>query len=142
MRGSPVVRTIVIVAVLLLMAVPVWKLTHRAEASISVIISQATPSNRPSVNISLTFAHPASGFKLMHLGKEIWEGKNPERVVQKDFTMDFPVEGIDLELKAQWSDGTPLTAVRVSVVHGDSHIERTVWGTGTLDEVLTFKDSN
>lgn len=141
MRGSPLVRAILIIAVLLLAIFPLWKLTHKAE-TVSVAADSA-PAPKASVHLELTFAHPPSEFQLLHLGKVIWEAKQPAESVQKDFAMEFPKEGIDLEIKAAWPASAPLTAVRVSVTPGnDNAIEKTAWGKGDLDEVLTFRQSD
>jgi hypothetical protein len=92
------------------------------------------------VHIELTFAQPAASFQVLHLGKVIWEAKQAGTAAQKDFTMEFPKEGIDLELKAEWTPGTPETAVRMTVTHGYDSSDKTVWGKGSLDEVMTFAD--
>ena len=57
--------------------------------------------------------------------------------------MEFPKEGIDLEIKAQWPSGTDVSAVRVAITQGNQEsIEKSAWGRATLDEVLTFHESN
>jgi hypothetical protein len=140
MRGSPLVRAILIISILLLAIFPLWKLTHKVEALPAV---DSTPAPKASVHIALTFAHAPSGFQLLHLGKVIWEAKSPGESAQKEFPMEFPKEGIDLEIKATWPVSSPLTAVRVSVTPGNGGaIEKTAWGNGGLDEVLTFRESD
>ena len=54
--------------------------------------------------------------------------------------MQFPKDGIDLEVKADWLPGTPLTAVRVTVTHSYGSTEQSAWGKEKVDAVLTFKD--
>ena len=138
MRGSPLLRAAFVLIVLLLAAVPIWKLTHQAAASMDS--APATPGIKAPVHIALAFAHAPTGFQVLHLGKVIWEGTQPGESVQKDFPMEFPAEGIDLEIKAEWLPGTPLTAVRVTVTHGYGSSEQTAWGKDNVDAVLTFKD--
>jgi len=139
MRGSPLIRAIFIIVVLLVAAIPLWNLTHKAEA---VMGSSAVPvPTKAPVHIQLTFAHEATGFQILYLGKVIWEGKEPGLVIQKDFALEFPKEGIDLEIKAEWTPATPETAVRVTVTHAYGSTEQTAWAAkGSLDKVLTFTD--
>ena len=101
------------------------------------------PATKAPVHIALTFAHAPADFQVMYLGKVIWpgwEGKQPGETAQKDFSMEFPKEGIDLEIKAEWPPGTPATAVRVAVTHGYGTTEQTAWGKDSVDTVLTFTD--
>lgn len=139
MRGSPLFRAFFIILVLLLMAIPLWRLTHKAEAVMNV--STAPTAIKAPVHIQLTFAHEATGFQVLYLGKVIWEGKEPGLTEQKDFALEFPKEGIDLEIKAEWTPATPETAVRVTVTHNYGSTEQSAWATkGSLDKVLTFAD--
>lgn len=92
------------------------------------------------VHIALTFAHAPTDFQVLYLGKVIWKGTQPGDTIQKDFSMEFPKEGIDLEIKADWPPGTPDTAVRVAVTHGYGTTDQTAWGKDSLDSVLTFAD--
>jgi hypothetical protein len=139
MRGSPVFRAIVVIVLLLLAAIPLWRLTHAAGVA-SMDSAPVAPAAAARVHIELTFAHAPSGFQVLHLGKVIWEAKQSGETAQKDIPMEFPKEGIDLEIKADWPPATPLTAVRAVVTHGETPIEKTVWGRGSLDEVMTFID--
>lgn len=140
MRGSPLARAIFIIAILLAAIFPLWKLTHKVEA---VSAADSASAAKASVHIELTFAHAPSEFQVLHLGKTIWEAKQPAESAQKDFPMEFPKEGIDLEIKAAWTASAPLTAARVFVTPGnDNPIEKTAWGKGSLDEVLTFRESD
>ena len=140
MHGSPLLRTLVVVLLLSFAAVPLWRLT-RARESGGVVAATAEPAAKSGVRIELAFAHPPSGFQVTHLGKVIWESQTPGASARKDFKMEFPKEGIDLGIKATWPAGTPLTAVRVNVTpEGGNPLQQTAWGTGTMDEVLTFHD--
>jgi len=121
------------------MAIPLWNLTHKAEAVMD--LSTAPTAAKAPVRIQLTFAHEATGFQVLYLGKVIWEGKEPGLVTQKNFDMEFPKAGIDLEVKAEWTPATPETAVRMTVTHAYGSTEQTAWAAkGSLDKVLTFVD--
>jgi hypothetical protein len=53
--------------------------------------------------------------------------------------MSYPKEGVDLEYNVVWPPGTPLCAARLSVAANDAEpVEKTLWGTGTVDDVLSF----
>ncbi len=138
MRGWPLNRAVVVFLILLATSIPVWKLTHGDSAAAAQ--ARPAPVSKESVHIALAFAHPPGGFQLIALGKTIWIGDGENKDLEKDFGMAFPKEGIDLEIKANWPPGTPLTAVRVSVTpDAGLPMERTAWGEGSLDEVLTFQ---
>jgi hypothetical protein len=100
----------------------------------------SAPEAAAKVHIAMTFAHAPADFQVLHLGKVIWEGRQAGDTMQKDFSMEFPKEGIDLEIKAEWLPGTPLTAVRVIVTHGYGSSDKTAWGKDNLDAVMTFTD--
>ena len=140
MRGSPLLRTLVVLLILLGTAVPLWKLTHKTEAAAA--IEDSTPAAKSNIHIELTFSRAPAEFQLLHLGKVIWEAKSPGETVRKDFALEFPKEGIDLEIKAAWPPGAAASAVRVSVTPGNGNaIEKSAWGAVSVDEVLTFRDS-
>jgi len=139
MRGSPLIRAVCIIAVLLLTAIPLWNLTHKTEVVMDA--SAAPVATKAPVRIQLTFAHAATSFQVVYLGKVIWEGKEPGMVIQKDFALEFPKEGIDLEIKAEWTPVTPETAIRATVTHAYGSTEQSAWAAkGSLDKVLTFAD--
>lgn len=138
MHGSPILRALIVVVVLLLAAIPVWSLTHQARAANHS--AEAAPASLTTIRVTLTFAHTPEDFQVLYLGKVILSGKDPGFEFQKDVEMDFPKEGIDLEVKADWPPATPYTAVRVAVRHGYGTVEKTAWGKDNVDEVLTFQD--
>ena len=139
MHGSPLLRTLGVVAILLLTAFPLWKLTHPRAASIPIVSSTVTAQTK--VEIGLIFVKPPKAFQLLHLGQMIWESRSPAETATQVFDMDFPKEGIDLEIKASWPEGTKVSAVQVSVTPGTRDpIRKSAWGQSTLDEVLTFHE--
>ncbi len=138
MHGSPILRALIVVVVLLLAAIPVWSLTHQARAA-----NHSAEACAGLAHDHTRDAHVcpyARGFPGADLGKVILSGKDPGFEFQKDVEMDFPKEGIDLEVKADWPPATPYTAVRVAVRHGYGTVEKTAWGKDNVDEVLTFQD--
>jgi len=140
MRGSPLLRTVIVILILILASIPIWKLTHKAKAVVAA--PEAVHAAKTGVRVDLSFVRSPLEFQLLHLGKVIWEEKSPPEMIGKNFEMEFPKEGVDLEIKAAWTSGTPVAAVRVSITHGNGNpIQKSAWGTGSVDEVLTFCES-
>lgn len=127
-------------AVLLLAMIPLWKLTHTADAVMSAAPAQA----KLTVHVALTFAYPVKNFQLLYLGKVIMEGQNPANPVENDVELEFPKAGVDLQIKAECVDPAASNAIRIIVTPGQQDpIEKTAWGkNGTVDDVLTFKEQN
>jgi hypothetical protein len=58
---------------------------------------------------------------------------------EKDIAMNYPKEGVDLEYNVVWPPGTPLSAARLSVAANEGEpVEKTLWGEGQVDDVLSF----
>ena len=138
MHGSPISRTLIVVVVLMFTAFPLWKLTHPALVHVPVV--SAAAAAKIKLEIGLTFVKAPIQFQLLHLGKVIWESQSPADTESKAFDLEFPKEGIDLEIKATWPEGTQVSAVQVSVAPGvRDPIQKSAWGQASLDEVLTFQ---
>jgi hypothetical protein len=91
------------------------------------------------IQLKLTFTVPPSSVRVRHLGKEIWSTNPVGHEVEQTVNIPFPKEGVDLEFEAKFPDGAPLAAMRVQLTDPDGgEYERTCWGTGEIDEVLTF----
>lgn len=123
---------------LLVLLVPLRRLTvARSEAGAPAAATLSL--ERTPVRLALTATATPIRFQVAHLGAVIWRGESGTAEAHSEVTIPFPPEGIDLALKADWSD--PRTAaVRLSVERdGEEPIEQTVWGEGSVDEVLTFK---
>jgi len=91
------------------------------------------------VHLELTSTRVPFQFELLHLGKVIWSGDPAGNQVTTDVSMEFPKEGIDLELKGGWKDGESVAAVQLKVTseNGES-AAKSVWGKKDFDEVLTI----
>lgn len=93
---------------------------------------------RPA-RLAITATAAPFRFEVSHLGKVIWRGESATTQAESDVPLSFPAEGVDLALKADWAGGQT-AAVRLAVsIDGNDPIERTIWGDGSVDEVLTFK---
>ncbi|MDD5261514.1 MAG: hypothetical protein PHD76_06650 [Methylacidiphilales bacterium] len=141
MRGSPLIRTCVVLALLLLAALPLWRLTRSHGAPVATVAPEIA-ANEPAKKLSvhLKFVHAPRSFRLLYLGKTLWNPSvNGAESFKTELGIPFPKEGIDLELKAQWPEGTPETAVRLDVQTPEgASLHKTVWGKGAIDEILTF----
>jgi hypothetical protein len=137
MRGSPLAQAVLVVAVLLLLLIPLHRLTQREQ----------TPPERPVASVAPKQIHLAIRttavpvrFEITFLGKTLWaeEATTPE--MGKDFDLDFPKEGIDLVVDATW-ETKALAAMEITLSLPDgTAIHKTLWGEGTANEVLTFQE--
>ena len=137
MRGSPLLRVLLVVVALLAVLWPLRSLTtHRTEETPD--ISQKAPAAQSSVRLVLTSTTVPFTFEISHLGKTIWKGEATENSVAREVKMTFPSEGIDLLLDVRWQ-GEKQTAVKLEVTpEGGDAIARTLWGTTRVNGVLTF----
>jgi hypothetical protein len=89
--------------------------------------------------LQLTFTAPPKSFRVLHLGKSIWNEAAPSAEMERKMTMEFPKEGIDLKFEAEFPAGTARSAARLRLTDPDGNeLEKSVWGAETIDEVVTF----
>jgi hypothetical protein len=126
------------VAALLVLLVPLRSLTKAPSAPGNAALPlPAAPVSKVRLQI-LSTAVPFT-FEVSHLGKVIWRGESPVRSAQTEVALPFPKEGVDLRLDVTWP-GQETAAVKFEI--DGSHPEpvaQTVWGDGSVSEVLTFK---
>jgi hypothetical protein len=137
MRGSPLLRVLLVVIALLAVLWPLRSLTtHRAEEPPAAPQTAATVQS--NVHVALTSTTFPFTFEISHLGKPIWKGEATESSVARDVQMTFPPEGVDLLIDVKWH-GQRQTAVKVDVTpEGGDTITKTLWGTTQVNDVLTF----
>lgn len=139
MRGSPLLRALIAFFCILALGYPIWKLTGQAAPQAPVAESAAVPAQqKASVRLQLSFTTSPSSVTVRHLGQEIWKISSPEAETEKEFSLEYPKEGVDLEFDVEWP-GDTLSAMRVVLTdpEGTAH-EKSVWGQGETSEVLTF----
>ena len=140
MRGSPLLRALVVFLALLALGPLLWKLTRANAVAPTVGRPAVQPTATARVGIVLTFSTAAKNVALLHLGKEIWSKAQPG--IEEDAAIDlpWPKEGIELRAVVDWPEGTPSSAMRLKLTDpaGTEH-DRSVWGRGSADEVLGFK---
>jgi hypothetical protein len=136
MRGSPLLRVLLVVIALLAVLWPLRSLTtHRTGRPPAPPQTATAQSN---VRLVLTSTTVPFTFEISHLGKTIWKGEATESSVARDVQVTFPPEGIDLLIDVKWQ-GQKQTAVKVDVtLEGGDTITKTLWGTTQVNDVLTF----
>ena len=137
MRGSPLLQAALVVIALLLLLIPLHRLTERHAVTIQ---AATTPPPAKEVHLSVRTTATPCRFQIAFLGKPLWAGDASTADLGKDFEIDFPKEGIDLAIDATW-ETQALSAIEISVSLPDGGvIAKTLWGQGTASDVLTFKE--
>ena len=138
MRGSPLLRALLAFLAILSLGYPLWRLTRADEASAVEAGPVALPTAR-EIALHLTFSTRPSKLRLLHLGKEVWSAAPPAAEVNHKLSLAYPREGIDLQFQVEFPEGAPLAAMRVQLTDpAGNEREKSLWGTGTIDDVLTF----
>jgi hypothetical protein len=137
MKGHPLLRLLVILALFAFALLPLWRLTRVQAGAVQIQPKeQATGTN---VRLQLTFAHGPKTFRVEHLGRTLWEGAGGGLTQEKTVTLRLPKEGVDLVLKVEWPEKTPESAVRLAWTVGDAEKKAvTLWGKEKLGEVVTL----
>ena len=138
MRGSPILRAVLVFLALLSLAPVLWRLTRADARAVQPAIQQPAKNGRTEVR--LTFSTAAKRVVIQHLGKEVWHQLMP--AAQETFTCEipWPKEGIELHVLVDWPEGTRAAAMRVRLTAPDgTEHDRSVWGEMSADDVLTFK---
>jgi hypothetical protein len=141
MRGSPLVRAVLVVIALLVLVLPLRTLTSRRSEKPTLLpraVQGATEKKKFRLELTCTTVpfeyHVTSG------GEAIWSGESNSTTVATDSELEFPPEGIDLVVDASWTESKP-TAVRLVLIpQGSAVMTRTIWGTTSVSEVLTFQE--
>jgi hypothetical protein len=138
MRGSPLVRAALAFLVILLLGWPLRELTGGSPQT-GAARPTATPAPAKEIELQLSFTAIPKTVRVLHLGKEIWRDAAPAAEIERKLRVPFPKEGVDLQFEVEFPDGSPLVAMRARLTDsaGETH-ERSLWGTGRIDEVLTF----
>ncbi len=138
MRGSPLVRAALAFAVILLLGWPLRTLTTKP-AQADAMPAPAPESVVGEIELQLSFSSNPRTVRVSHLGKEVWSDAAPEPEVASKLAIPFPKEGVDLQFEVVFPDVESLAAMRVRLTDpaGETH-EKSLWGTGRIDDVLTF----
>jgi len=140
MGGSPLLRAFLVVIALLALLAPLRTLTSRRSETATLVKQAAqrlTAKNK--VRLELTSTTVPFKYQITGGGKTIWSGESNSTTVATDAELNFPPEGIDLVLDASWNEKKQ-TAVKLALIPQDSDMmAKTIWGTTSVSEVLTFQ---
>ena len=140
MRGSPLARALLAFLIIGLLGWPLWQLTRPED------VEAAAPTPAPAaleikkaIGLHLTFTAVPKSFVIRHLDHDVWKEDTPNSDMEHQVSLHYPDEGIDLQFHVEWPDDAPLSAMRVQLTDpaGDTH-DKTAWGKGVVDEVVTF----
>ncbi len=104
-----------------------------------MVASASAPAEAKAIVLQLSFTAPPRQFVVRHLEKDVWEETAPEAEMEREIAVVFPEQGVDLIFRFEWPEDAPLSAARVRFIdpQGERY-EKSVWGQGTTEEVLTF----
>ena len=137
MRGSPILRAVLVFIALLVLAPVLWKLMRPVLADTA---PQPQPQvKRTAVEARLSFSDAAVRVTIQHLGREVWSKDFPATAEDFSAEIPWPKEGIELRVFVVWREGTRNAAMRVRLTAPDgTEYDRSVWGDATADDVLKF----
>ncbi len=122
---------------MLLMFIPLQRLTSR-RAVAAPIAERVSVSS--AIHVEITATAGPFPFVLKHLGNVVWKGEAGPNALEHELSLPFPPEGIELGLEGALKDPTQPAAVKLKVVPANGFaLEKVVWATGSVDEVLTFQ---
>ncbi len=137
MRGRPWIRIILVGIGLVLMGIPVYRLTV-ALPDTAAPISTVPAGQTQTLSIVVDFAHAPDSVNVTYLGHPLLTGKGPAVEFTQPWTVALPKEGEDLLLQVKWPAATNRTAVEVKVLDGNDVLaDQTFWGAGSLTETVT-----
>ena len=137
MRGSPLLRALLAFLAILALGWPLRRLTIASDAPRAQ--PKAVVVEAKEVGLRLAFTLVPKSVKVLHLGKEVWSETAPTAEMEHTLKLAYPDAGIDLQFQIEWPAGAPLAAMRATLTDpaGEVH-EHSVWGQGSVDEVVTF----
>jgi len=139
MTGSPFFRLVLLLAGLVLLAIPAWRLTGRAAPAPQQPPARGTDTPvRQSVQLRFTSPLPPETIVVQALGKTVTTLRGPDGPWSVEIPLELPAEGIDLVVNATWPGQSPSNALRIQARVGDSdRLDTTLWGTPDIEDVVT-----
>jgi hypothetical protein len=129
------VRAAVVLAALLLLAVPLRSVTS-GRARVAPPAPPEAASEVPA-RLAITSTKTPFTYTVEHLGRVVWNGTATAGTVESDIRLPIPAEGVDLAVQIEWT--TPgIAAAKITLAHGGESGSRTLWGDGVAADVLTF----
>jgi hypothetical protein len=140
MRGSPILRALASLLVLLALAYPLHRLLRPEVTAATGAATLATPKpvGGRALHLQVSFTQAPRKMKVLSLGEPIWTLDSPTSEVEKDLAIAYPAEGVELQFELDWPEGAP-AAARARLTDPDG-VEHTgfIWGEGATTEVVLF----
>jgi hypothetical protein len=137
MRGSPVLRALIALGVLLALGWPLHRLLNAKEETTDPQVVKL--EEKRGVQLQVSFTEPPDAMRVLSLGEVVWEVERPEVEVEKGLSLAFPREGVDLQFEIDWpADSSNAARAVLTDPEGREHTGF-VWGSGKTTEVLTFQ---
>lgn len=136
MRGSPLLRLILVAGALVLLAVPVWQLTRNTSSPIPAKPA-AVAGDSADYRVILKSSGTARLQAMVANEPTISSASGVENF-EAVFSMSAN-EPEDIAVFADFVDRTRPSALRVMVEKsGEVLVEKTFWGTGVVEDVVTI----
>ena len=137
MRGSPLLRALLVFLAILALGWPLRRLTSASDAPREQPVAAVAVAKE--IGLRLNFTLLPKSVKVLHLGQEVWNESAPTAEMQRTLGLAYPDAGIDLQFQIEWPAGAPLAAMRARLTDpaGEAHV-KSVWGTGSVEETVTF----
>jgi len=142
MRGSPLIRALLVLIVLAALLVPLRRMTSKQRPLPAPLQNSSQPTV-PNKRFHLELTCTTSPFKyqITYSGQTIWKGYETAATAQIDLNLDFPPEGVDLVMDVAWDEKKPTAVKLVVSPPDDEETSQTAWGTTNVSEVITVRPS-
>jgi len=142
MRGSPLIRALVLLFGLLALGWPLRMLLQREAAQVVAAQTPAAPLAEAAVPsrlpLTLTFSQKALRVELRYAGKSVWTLAHPGFHEVAELQIPFPKEGVELAVSVEF-EGEAQGALRLQLTAPDgSEYDRSLWGARTVEAVIPF----
>jgi hypothetical protein len=139
MRGSPLIRALIVFAVLVALAPFIQKMTASEGTPRQERPPSPASTDLQDIALTLEFTRTPTRARILHLGKEVWAKQNPEATEELMLRLPWPNEGGELQFTIEWREAESLAGMRATLVDPDrGEIERSLWGRGSKTDVLNF----
>jgi hypothetical protein len=138
MRGSPLLRLILVAAALALLVVPVWRLTLHSKPTPEISLKPSEPSDDLAEYQVVLTASSAARVQAMVANQPTASSPDSAKSFEAVFFMNAN-EPEDIAVFADFTARTHPAALRVEVKRaGEVLVEKTFWGTGVIEDVVTI----
>ncbi len=134
MRGSPFLRLVLVAGALILLALPVWRLTRQAPPP-APAKPAAVDKDLAHYRVTLKASAPAR-LQAMVANQPTASSASGVENFEAAFSMSAD-EPEDIAVFADFEDRASSAALRVTVEKGgEVLVEKTFWGTGVVEDVV------